>query len=109
MSDDFNSAGAIAALFEMIKYCRKTLDEGEDEKECLQYMRDTVATYFGHLGITFASAGEELDSALAALISERETARANKDFKRSDEIRDQLKGKGIILEDTPYGTKWSRS
>ncbi|MBU1867424.1 MAG: cysteine--tRNA ligase [Candidatus Margulisbacteria bacterium] len=109
MNDDFNSAGAIAALFELIKYCRKTLDDGEDEKECLEYMREVVTQYFGILGITFAADRQTLDSVVAALIAERENARKNKDFKRSDDIRDRLKADGIILEDTPYGTKWSRS
>ena len=50
----------------------------------------------------------DLDSEVENLISERNTARKNKDFKRSDEIRDKLKSMGIILEDTPQGTKWKR-
>ncbi|MFA6169505.1 MAG: cysteine--tRNA ligase [Candidatus Margulisiibacteriota bacterium] len=108
MSDDFNTASAIAALFEMIKYCRKSLDEGEDEKECLEYMRETVIGYFGILGITFDAAAGEASGSVERLIAEREAARKSKDFKRSDEIRDQLKAQGIVLEDTAYGTKWSR-
>lgn len=107
MSDDFNTASAIAALFEMIKYCRKSLDEGEDERECLEYMRKTVIDYFGILGITFAAAAG-IEGEVEGLIAEREAARKSKDFKRSDEIRDQLKAQGIVLEDTAYGTKWSR-
>ena len=108
MSDDFNTASAIAALFEMIKYCRKSLDEGEDELECLAYMRETLIGYFGILGITFAAAATGLEGGVEQLIAEREAARKSKNFKRSDEIRDQLKAQGITLEDTAYGTKWSR-
>ena len=52
---------------------------------------------------------EALDSDIEALIEERTNARKNKDFKRADEIRDQLKAMGIILEDTPQGVKWTRS
>ena len=59
------------------------------------------------LGILYVGE-EDIDSEIEALIEERTAARKNRDFKRADEIRDELKARGIILEDTPQGVKWSR-
>jgi cysteinyl-tRNA synthetase len=108
MDDDFNTASAVAAIFDLIKFCRKTLDEGEAEKECLGLMKKSVIDLCAVLGLEIVSSkqyavgSEEIDK----LIAEREEARRQKDFKRADAIRRQLAGQGIELEDTPYGTKW---
>jgi len=108
MDDDFNSAGAIGAIFEMIKFCRKTLDEGEIEKECLELMKKSVLELCEVLGIQIESrkqlavSGEQIEKSIA----EREEARKDKNFKRADEIRKELAEKGIILEDTPLGARW---
>jgi cysteinyl-tRNA synthetase len=112
MDDDFNAAGAIAAIFEMIKYCRQTLAEGDMEKDCLELMRKSVIDLCAILGLSLEIEDRLFSRRSAAiefakqLISERETARNNKDFKRSDEIRRQLAEQGIEIEDTAHGTKW---
>jgi cysteinyl-tRNA synthetase len=107
MDDDFNTAGAVAAVFEAIKFCRKALDDGEVERECLEAMKKTVVDLCEVLGLIVAGRGTGgAGQAVERLIKEREEARQNKDFRRSDEIRQQLSGQGIELEDTPYGTKW---
>ncbi len=107
MDDDFNTAAALAAIFEMIKYCRKSLDEGEMEKECLELMKSAVVELCGILGIKIESGEARIENReIENLIKERETARANKDFIRADQIRKELDGVGIVIEDTPYGTKW---
>ncbi len=108
MDDDFNSAGALAAVFEMITYCRKTLAEGEAERECLMFMRTSVVELCGILGIKLESKKQNVErgTQVENLIAERETARKNKDFTKADKIRQELEKLGIILEDTPYGTKW---
>jgi cysteinyl-tRNA synthetase len=111
MDDDFNTAGAIASIFEMIKFCRKALDEGEVEKECLELMRSSVIQLCDILGIKINPEEFRFRSAtdineIFSLIKERDDARKNKDFKRADQIRDELDAKGIVLEDTPSGTKW---
>jgi cysteinyl-tRNA synthetase len=107
MDDDFNTAGALAAVFEAIKLCRKALDKGEVEKGCLEIMKKTILDLCDVLGLIVTSRGSRVAGHdVEQLIKERETARLNKDFRRSDEIRQQLSGQGIELEDTPYGTKW---
>jgi len=107
MEDDFNTAGALGAVFEMIKFCRKTLDV-EAEKECLELMKSSVVELCGVLGLNLEGRTSNLEHGIEIdqLIEERETARKNKDFKRADEIRKEFEVKGIILEDTAYGTKW---
>ena len=108
MEDDFNSAGALAAVFELIKYCRKSLDEGEMDRECLTLMRESVTALCAVLGLKLegekrsAVSGQHIEEKIQA----RETARKNKDFKLADAIRKELEEKGVLLEDTPYGTKW---
>jgi len=108
MDDDFNTASAIAAIFDMIKFCRKTLDEGEAEKECLDIMKKSVLELCGVLGLEIMSGKQSVErrQQIEKLITEREEARIAKNFKRADEIRKQLSGQGIELEDTAYGTKW---
>ncbi|MCU0641873.1 MAG: cysteine--tRNA ligase [Candidatus Margulisbacteria bacterium] len=110
MDDDFNTAGALAAIFDLIKYCRKTLDEGEAEKECLALMKSTVVELCGILGLVVevraaAGGGERAD--IKNLVARREAARRNKDYQSADAIRKQLTELGIEIEDTPYGTKWT--
>ena len=108
MDDDFNTAGALAAIFDLIKFCRKTLDEGEAEKECLELMRGTVVELCGVLGLNVERGTLNVElGEIEKLIAEREAARKARNFQRADEIRQQLAGQGIELEDTPYGTKWT--
>src|SRR3989338_5891266 len=107
MDDDFNTAGAVAAIFDMIKFCRKTLDDGEAEKECLKLMKESVVGLCEVLGLKIENRKLKIENRrVEGLIVEREAARKNKDFKRSDEIREQLAEQGIEIEDTRYGTKW---
>lgn len=73
----------------------------------MEYLLQNFATLVEIFGIEFEN--EELgDEKIEALIKKRDEARANRDFATSDEIRDTLKDQGIILEDTPQGTRWKR-
>lgn len=126
MDDDFNTAGAMAAIFEMIHFFNKAMLKGEVERECLEEMKQSVLELCAILGLKIkvlvepesatsvvSSQNVELiikeeKETIEELITEREKARKMKDFSRADQIRNQLKEKGIILEDTAYGTKWSR-
>jgi cysteinyl-tRNA synthetase len=107
MDDDFNTAGAVGAIFEAIKFCRKTLGDGDVERECLETMKKTIIEMCEVLGLKVASRESRVTShEIEKLIKEREAARKNRDFKRADDIRKQLAGQMIELEDTPHGTKW---
>ncbi len=107
MDDDCNTADAIAALFEMVKFANLTVPE-KTSAEKLAYLRDRMAVLFGILGITEA-ADEALDAELQALVDERQAARKARNYARADEIRAELAARGILLEDTKEGVKWKRA
>ncbi|TDI14053.1 MAG: cysteine--tRNA ligase [Acidobacteria bacterium] len=107
LEDDLNSAGALGALFELLRDVNAAYDEEvvrTAEAEALQEFLQVVENVLG-LGRR-----EEvlLDEDVEKLIEEREAARKDKDFARSDAIRDELKARGILLEDCPTGVRWKR-
>ena len=107
MEDDFNTADAISAIFEIVKVANITVPTGSQEyaKEVLEIMTKLCDI----LGIDITKEEEILDSDIEALIEERQAARKAKNFARADEIRDELLEKGIVLEDTREGVKWKRA
>lgn len=108
MDDDLNTADAISVIFELSRFINTKLDETAS-REFMEKSMELFKELTGVLNIVGKeSQSELLDEEIEALIQERLDARKNKDFKRSDEIRDMLKEKGIILEDTRQGTKWKR-
>ncbi|MFC1496754.1 cysteine--tRNA ligase [Candidatus Margulisiibacteriota bacterium] len=112
MNDDFNTAAAIGAIFEVVSFANRIIDEKLNDKGILGKAKKSLITLLGALGFEkrdetlHGGQGREMGDEIEKLIQERNEARKNKDFKRSDEIRDLLKTKGIILEDTPKGTRW---
>ncbi|WP_404335743.1 cysteine--tRNA ligase [Planococcus rifietoensis] len=107
MDDDFNTANAISKLFDLSKLANTYLLEKQTAEPVLQTFIDVFDELAGVLGLPFAQT-ELLDAEIEALLEERIQARKNRDFARSDEIRDQLKEQNIILEDTAQGTRWKR-
>lgn len=108
MDDDFNTANAISVLFEVARLANLYLTESNTASAVLSAFIELFDVIGNVLGITFAQEEELLDEEIDALIEERIQARKNRDFARSDEIRDQLQAMGIILEDTRQGTRWKR-
>ncbi|MDD5382036.1 MAG: cysteine--tRNA ligase [Candidatus Margulisbacteria bacterium] len=109
MDDDFNTAGAIASVFEMIRFFNKAMEEGEVEKECLGLMKSSVLELCEVLGLKVGTSAESrvAGQGIEQLVAERNEARKKKDFAKSDEIRLKLEKMGYIVEDTKYGTKLS--
>ncbi len=107
MEDDFNTADAIAAVFEIVKLANVTAKDSG--KAYISYARETLVKLCDILGIITEKEEELLDSDIEALIEERQQARKAKNFARADEIRSQLLEQGIILEDTRAGVKWKRA
>lgn len=107
MEDDFNTADAITAIFEMVKLSNITVDENASY-DYAKSVIDEIEQLCGVLGIETEKKEEMLDEEIEAMIEERQQARKNKDFKKADEIRDALLEKGIQLKDTREGVKWSR-
>ncbi|MER2114322.1 MAG: cysteine--tRNA ligase [Solibacillus isronensis] len=108
MNDDFNTANAVSALFELSHIANVYLNEANTDKEVLQAILTMFDTIGNVLGIHIKVEAGLLDEEIEALIEERNQARKNRDFARSDEIRDQLLGMDIVLEDTRQGTRWKR-
>ncbi|MGN0243424.1 MAG: cysteine--tRNA ligase [Lachnospiraceae bacterium] len=107
MEDDCNTADAIAAIFEIVKLANQTVAGAS--RSYIQKLYDTTTKLCDILGIVTEQEEVLLDEEIEQLIQERQEARKSKDFARSDEIRDLLKDKGIILEDTREGVKWKRA
>ena len=107
MEDDFNTADAISAIFELVKLANVTAQKGS--MEYVQNLYDTIVQLCDILGIITEKKEELLADDIEALIEERQAARKAKNFARADEIRDMLAEKGIILEDTRAGVKWKRA
>ncbi len=108
MDDDFNTADAIAAVFELVKYINTTAD-GSRSKECLDGLNERLFTLTDVLGIIIDKGEEILDEEIEAMIEKRQAARKEKNFALADQIRDELLSKGIILEDTREGVKWKKA
>ncbi len=106
MEDDLNTADGISSLFELIKYTNSKFTESTSKK-LIEYSYNILLELAKVLGI-LTKKDEILEDEILELIEKRSQARKNKDYKLSDEIRDSLKEKGIILEDTAEGVKWKR-
>lgn len=104
MDDDLNTADGVSVIFELVREINISSNE-ESSKEFLQGELDSLRELTEVLGILTAKK-ESLDDEIEALIKQRQDARANRDFKLADQIRDDLSARGIILEDTSQGVKW---
>lgn len=108
MDDDFNTADAISAIFELVKFSNSNADENSGAA-FVRALKEKITGLADICGLVVERSEEILDSEIESLIAQRQEARKEKDFKRADEIRDILAGKGIILEDTREGVKWKRA
>ena len=108
MDDDFNTADALAAIFELVKFANTNVSEASSA-EFAGALLDTMVKLCDVLGLKAVKTEEILDKEIEDLIAERQEARKAKNFARADEIRDELLAKGIILKDTREGVKWKRA
>ena len=108
MDDDFNTADAIAAVFELVKYINTTAD-GTRSKEYLDSLYKRLESLTDVLDIIIEKKEEMLDGEIEAMIEKRQAARKERNFALADQIRDELLARGIILEDTREGVKWKKA
>ena len=108
MDDDFNTADAISAIFEIVRLSNSTISEAST-KAYVSYVKETMDKLCDVLGIITEKKEEILDSEVEDLIAKRQQARKDKNFALADDIRGQLLDMGIILEDTREGVKWKRA
>ncbi len=108
MDDDFNTAAALAAIHDMVREVNTVIANDRILSKDREAVLDAIAKFDSVLGI-FGKADEgSLDAEIEALVAEREEARRQRNFARSDEIRDLLAERGIVLEDTKDGVRWKR-
>jgi len=108
MDDDFNTAAALASIHDLVREINTILANEDLKSDDRSAVLDALSKFDSVLGIFGPEESEILDAEIEALIAARQEARHNRDFKRSDDIRDELAEKGIILEDTKDGVRWKR-
>lgn len=108
MDDDFNTADAISAIFELVKLSNSTAND-HSSVEYLTYIKEEMKELCDVMGIIVEKKEEVLDSQVEEMIAARQQARKDKNFALADEIRGKLLEMGIVLEDTREGVKWKRA
>lgn len=108
MDDDFNTADAISAIFELVKLSNSTAEQ-QSTAAYIGWMKETIEKLCDVLGIITEKKEEMLDSEIEEMIAARQQARKDKNFALADEIRGKLLERGIVLEDTREGVKWKRA
>jgi len=107
LDDDLNISPALAAVFDFVKEINVEREKNPLSETDARVVEDALKKFDSVLGVIYV-AEEALDAEIGKLIEKRNEARKNKNFAESDRIRDQLLEMGIILEDTPSGTRWKR-
>jgi cysteinyl-tRNA synthetase len=112
MDDDFNSAGALGCVFDLIKTYRKLVDEKgaaiTQDRDALEALKEVIVTYDHVLGIFpdgFPTDAGTVTDEITALVEARQQARKDRNFTKADEIRDKLDSMGYVIEDTPEGAR----
>ena len=108
MDDDFNTAAALAAIHDLVRDINTVLAGKGISSKDRDAVLDAIGKFDSVLGIFGPADDASLNTEIEALVEERQAARRNRDFARSDEIRDLLAEKGIVLEDTKDGVRWKR-
>ena len=108
MDDDFNTADALSAIFELVKFANTWASDGSS-RAFLSGLKEEIEQLSDICGLMVNRKTQMLEEDVERLIQERQAARKAKDFQRADEIREMLLEKGIILEDTREGVKWKRA
>lgn len=110
MEDDLNTADAIGVIFELVRDINTNVNEGVQSKSIVEYAAEALDELTGVLGLLYNRKAEEsLDEEVERLIEERNAARKAKNWAEADRIRDDLKARGIVLEDTAQGVKWHKA
>lgn len=106
MDDDFNVQNALSVMYDFTSTLNTHLQEDKVDKPALKRAKKILIDWLEIFGVNFNENQAEDDTDIKKMISERDAARKNKDWAESDRLRDQLQARGIVIEDTPQGTRW---
>ena len=111
MDDDFNVQNALSVVYDLVSKANTHLQKEHIDPSAVTNFKELLTTWLSIFGVNLADSQTNSDDEqeIEALIAKRDQARQNKDWATSDQIRDQLKDMGIIVEDSPQGTRWHRA
>lgn len=109
MDDDFNVQNALSIMYDLASTLNTHLQRDQVDKPALKKAKKILLDWLGIFGVSFNEEHVENDAEIKALVAQRDEARKNKDWAESDRLRDELQARGIIIEDTPQGTRWHRA
>src|SRR5262249_21969789 len=113
IQDDLNTAAALAAIFDLVRFLNSAIDAGDFGRPDLPVVHGAFEQFDQVLGVLSLRRAEDAQPPVAVeeierLIDERHGARRQRDFGAADQIRDQLANRGVLLEDSATGTRWKR-
>lgn len=109
MDDDFNVQNALSIMYDLVTTLNNHLQKDQVDKPALKRAKKLLIAWLEIFGINFKEEQAENDDEIEKLIAQRDEARKNKDWAESDRLRAELQAKGIVIEDTPQGTRWHRA
>lgn len=109
MDDDFNVQNALSIMYDLVTTLNNHLQKDQVDKPALKRAKKLLIAWLEIFGISFKEEQAENDDEIEKLIAQRDEARKNKDWAESDRLRAELQAKGIVIEDTPQGTRWHRA
>lgn len=109
MDDDFNVQNALSVMYDLASTLNTHLQADKVDKPALKRAKKILIDWLEIFGVSFNEKQAENDDEIEALVAQRDEARKNKDWVESDRLRDELQAKGIVIEDTPQGTRWHRA
>ena len=109
MDDDFNVQNALTVMYDLVTKINSHLQQEKVDKDALANFTSLLQDWLLIFGVSFGKQEDNNDQEIEELINKRNLARQNKDWATSDQLRDQLKNMGIVIEDTAQGTRWYRA
>lgn len=109
MDDDFNVQNALSIMYDLATTLNNHLQKDQVDKPALKRAKKLLIAWLEIFGVSFKEEQTENDDEIEKLIAQRDEARKNKNWAESDRLRDELQAKGIVIEDTPQGTRWHRA
>ncbi|KAB1950490.1 cysteine--tRNA ligase [Lactobacillus gasseri] len=109
MDDDFNVQNALSIMYDLISNLNTHLQKNQVDKPALKKAKKLLLAWLEIFGVSFNEKQTENDDEIEVMVAKRDEARKNKNWAESDRLRDELQAKGIVIEDTPQGTRWHRA